>query len=158
MSTQLISSKTNDYSCWILNLAYLSSHVLVPGALEYHHLHPCSHSILHQWISSVPHGFSGVVGGLEEDDHRSNKSILDSLQNISGSYQPHNNYSYLIKPITSGLFKLLTVSGALVFYSVLQKNLCERNTVASYHILPSLWQPCLPFIVFFSFPILESPQ
>lgn len=121
VSTQLISSKTNDYSCWILNLAYLSSHVLVPGALECHHLHPCSHSILHQWISSVPHGFSGVVGGLEEDDHRSNKSTLDSLQNISGSYQPHNNYSYHIKPITSGLFKLLTVSGALVFYSVLQK-------------------------------------
>lgn len=39
-----------------------------------------------------------------------------------------------------------------------KKNLCECKTVASYHILPSLWQPCLPFIVFFSFPILESPQ
>lgn len=30
-----------------------------------------------------------------------------------------------------------------------KKNLCECKTVASYHILPSLWQPCLPFIIFF---------
>lgn len=72
----LFQVKLNDYARWILNLTHLSSHVLVPGAPGYHHLHPCSRSILHQWTSSVLLEFSGVVGGLEEHDHPSIKSVL----------------------------------------------------------------------------------